>query len=253
MRRSGGFVGGPSEREHEFPATPVQSSVDPFNGSEQADDENGQQTSGGKKTRTKPIRNAEGVLIRKDGRPDMRSVSSANNLRKVHAKKEAERMEIEGRTPTSARELAPAKSTSLSDEEDMTRSGTPGTPGEGEGDERHANERHRELMSRIFPRDTVSSGRSAAERFFPRQDQAVPAEPVMKTEPESEDASRNGRSQMTDVVMREMSEAQAEEHETRHDRDTAMSVVEEAGKVDEREANHGPSEAREQSAEQSAT
>jgi hypothetical protein len=31
------------------------------------------------------------VLIRKDGRPDMRSVSSANNLRKVHAKKEAER------------------------------------------------------------------------------------------------------------------------------------------------------------------
>jgi hypothetical protein len=30
--------------------------------------------SGGKKTRTKPIRNSEGVLIRKDGRPDMRSV-----------------------------------------------------------------------------------------------------------------------------------------------------------------------------------
>ena len=52
--------------------------------------------SSGKKTRTKPIRNAEGILIRKDGRPDMRSVSSANNLPKVHAKKEAERMEMDG-------------------------------------------------------------------------------------------------------------------------------------------------------------
>jgi hypothetical protein len=44
-----------------------------------------------KKTRTKPVRNADGVLIRKDGRPDMRSHSSAANLRKVHAKKEQER------------------------------------------------------------------------------------------------------------------------------------------------------------------
>lgn len=39
-----------------------------------------------KKTRTKPIRNADGVLIRKDGRPDMRSQSSAANLRKVHSR-----------------------------------------------------------------------------------------------------------------------------------------------------------------------
>lgn len=44
-----------------------------------------------KKSRTKPTRNANGILIRKDGRPDMRSISSAQNLRKVHAKKEAER------------------------------------------------------------------------------------------------------------------------------------------------------------------
>ncbi|KAH8732891.1 hypothetical protein GQ44DRAFT_601623 [Phaeosphaeriaceae sp. PMI808] len=43
-----------------------------------------------KKTRTKPIRNADGVLIRKDGRPDMRSQSSAANLRKVHARKDGE-------------------------------------------------------------------------------------------------------------------------------------------------------------------
>ncbi|KAF1911609.1 hypothetical protein BDU57DRAFT_590883 [Ampelomyces quisqualis] len=43
-----------------------------------------------KKTRTKPIRNQDGILIRKDGRPDMRSQSSAANLRKVHARKEGE-------------------------------------------------------------------------------------------------------------------------------------------------------------------
>ncbi|KAF2663028.1 hypothetical protein K491DRAFT_584716, partial [Lophiostoma macrostomum CBS 122681] len=44
-----------------------------------------------KKTRTKPIRNADGILIRKDGRPDMRSQSSAANLRKVHARKEEQK------------------------------------------------------------------------------------------------------------------------------------------------------------------
>jgi hypothetical protein len=57
-----------------------------------------------KKTRTKPIRNSDGVLIRKDGRPDMRSQSSAANLRKVHARKEEEkRMEPgSGMDPTSA-------------------------------------------------------------------------------------------------------------------------------------------------------
>ncbi|GAM90891.1 hypothetical protein ANO11243_089370 [Dothideomycetidae sp. 11243] len=54
-------------------------------------------TDTGKKSRTKPTRNADGILIRKDGRPDMRSISSAMNLRKVHAKKEAERSaELQG-------------------------------------------------------------------------------------------------------------------------------------------------------------
>ena len=43
-----------------------------------------------KRTRTRPVRNADGVLIRKDGRPDMRSQSSAANLRKVHARKKNE-------------------------------------------------------------------------------------------------------------------------------------------------------------------
>lgn len=43
-----------------------------------------------KKTRQKPIRNSEGVLIRKDGKPDQRSISSPMNLKKVHARKLAE-------------------------------------------------------------------------------------------------------------------------------------------------------------------
>ena len=82
--------------------------------------------SANKKTRTKPIRNSDGVLIRKDGRPDMRSVSSANNLRKVHAKKEAEKAEMEGRTPTSGRSLQPNNSASLSDDEGMEEGGLHG-------------------------------------------------------------------------------------------------------------------------------
>lgn len=54
-----------------------------------------------KRSRTKPIRNADGILIRKDGRPDMRSQSSAANLRKVHAKKEEERRDSNSAGPTS--------------------------------------------------------------------------------------------------------------------------------------------------------
>nr|OQO25697.1 hypothetical protein B0A51_07259 [Rachicladosporium sp. CCFEE 5018] len=72
-----------SAMDMESPATPLGGSADGGEGSIH---------SASKKSRSKPIRNSEGVLIRKDGRPDMRSVSSANNLRKVHAKKEAERI-----------------------------------------------------------------------------------------------------------------------------------------------------------------
>ena len=48
-------------------------------------------SSQGKKTRSKPTRNSEGVLIRKDGQPDMRAMSSAQNLRKVHARQQESR------------------------------------------------------------------------------------------------------------------------------------------------------------------
>lgn len=47
-----------------------------------------------KRTRQRPIRNADGILIRKDGKPDQRSISSPQNLRKVHARKMAEQEAI---------------------------------------------------------------------------------------------------------------------------------------------------------------
>jgi len=87
-----------------------------------------------KKSRTKPVRNADGVLIRKDGRPDMRSVSSAMNLRKVHAKKEAERNnggKDEDETPPSV--------------------GAGGEESHSPRDEEKEKERHRENMRKIFP------------------------------------------------------------------------------------------------------
>ena len=229
MRRGRGGAGSPREREHEVPQTPVEGSEDPS-----PDDnlDNGlHPTSGGKKTRTKPIRNAEGVLIRKDGRPDMRSVSSANNLRKVHAKKEAERAEMEGRTPTSARSLAPAGG--YSDEEDDVHSVTPGTPAErdeAEIDERLARERNEMLMSRTFG-GGVEEARNVAERFFPRHDPQDMSEADMKLESaeerlDGERDQRNGSIQMTDVVTREISDVQAEEYGYRED--TKMDTVEEA-------------------------
>jgi hypothetical protein len=48
-----------------------------------------------KTTRTKSICNSDGVLICKDGRPDMRSVSSANNLRKPHRKNEKDSTQLD--------------------------------------------------------------------------------------------------------------------------------------------------------------
>lgn len=246
VRRAGGAVGGPSDRESEIPATPLASSgpYDPFAAGM------GDQGSAGKKSRSKPFRNAEGVLIRKDGRPDMRSVSSANNLRKVHAKKEAERAEMEGRTPTSARSLVPAGSISDDEEGDESLPGSPegqGQGGEEGGDPSDTQERHRELMSRIFPSGVEDASRSVGERFFPTQEQRVASEAVMKKEPSSEEPLQTeeghgteASSQMTDVVMREMSEAQTEDQQRRAEReDTRMATVEEANEEQEQDQREG--------------
>lgn len=195
----------PPGHEHEFPATPVASNVDPYSMANDLDSAN-------RKTRTKPIRNSDGVLIRKDGRPDMRSVSSANNLRKVHAKKEAEKAEMEGRTPTSGRSLAPANSSSLSDDEGMEegdymelegemdrersegRNGTPSIQHDSELPESLL--RHRELMSRMF-NENAGRSKGTAEAWFPR----VEGPPLdVKREDKEREARWRG---MEDTTMRD--------------------------------------------------
>ncbi|KAL1657001.1 hypothetical protein SLS61_000040 [Didymella pomorum] len=96
-----------------------------------------------KKTRSKPIRNEEGILVRKDGRPDRRSQSSAANLRKVHARKEEQQRGAEtGSTPTgltasmSAGPDTPSPSARGHSEPDVTDS---------------VRRKHNAILGRIFP------------------------------------------------------------------------------------------------------
>ncbi|KAI4953773.1 hypothetical protein J4E91_002621 [Alternaria rosae] len=92
-----------------------------------------------KKTRTKPIRNADGVLIRKDGRPDMRSQSSAANLRKVHSRNEGEASHSPtGFTPTNHQYAASANA--------------PDTPSpNGYAADPSASDKHNAIMGKMFP------------------------------------------------------------------------------------------------------
>jgi len=207
----------PAGHEHEFPATPIASNADPYAMANDLDSAN-------KKTRTKPIRNSDGVLIRKDGRPDMRSVSSANNLRKVHAKKEAEKAEMEGRTPTSGRSLQPNNSSSLSDDEGMEegdymdegdlerermvdsegRTVTPGTQQDAEHTE--TVNRHRELMNRMFN----EGPKGTAEAWFPR----VEAPPLDVKREDHENREREARWRgMEDAAMRDGERPEVERRE----------------------------------------
>lgn len=103
-----------------------------------------------KKTRSKPVRNEDGILVRKDGRPDRRSQSSAANLRKVHARKEEQQREGEaGSTPTG---LRPSGSTGPD-----TPSPTPhGYPDLDVTDS--VRKKHRDILGRIFP-DGLDSSR----------------------------------------------------------------------------------------------
>jgi hypothetical protein len=107
-----------------------------------------------KKTRTKPIRNADGVLIRKDGRPDMRSQSSAANLRKVHSRKEGEQS-AHG-SPTGFTPINPHHAVSA-DAPD-----TPSPSSYGQMDE-HApssvQRKHNAIMGKMFPSGVDESRR----------------------------------------------------------------------------------------------
>ncbi|KAF1969910.1 hypothetical protein BU23DRAFT_231968 [Bimuria novae-zelandiae CBS 107.79] len=116
-----------------------------------------------KKTRTKPIRNADGVLIRKDGRPDMRSQSSAANLRKVHARKEDEEHQgsEQGFTPTPSN-LHHSTSMQSTETPSPTRYGHRGQ------DLTESQKKHTHVMSKIFPSgvDEVSKDHDYARKLF---------------------------------------------------------------------------------------
>lgn len=107
-----------------------------------------------KKTRTKPIRNQDGVLIRKDGRPDMRSQSSAANLRKVHARKEGEASaqgSPTGFTPTNLHHSASA---------DAPESPSPSAHAHSDQDAPSSVQRkHTAIMGKMFPSGVDESRR----------------------------------------------------------------------------------------------
>ncbi|KAJ8108242.1 hypothetical protein OPT61_g8309 [Boeremia exigua] len=113
-----------------------------------------------KKTRSKPIRNEDGILVRKDGRPDRRSQSSAANLRKVHARKEEQQREAEaGSTPSGLRHTmsvgpeTPGPSSPDSQEHDVTDS---------------VRKKHHDILGRIFPEgiDTSRKQHDYAHQVF---------------------------------------------------------------------------------------
>lgn len=210
-----------------------------------------------KKSRTKPIRNKDGILIRKDGRPDMRSVSSAMNLRKVHAKKEAERAGGGGGGEGGEGQNTPTSHHSGDTERDQGTDspGTPATAAErSESREQDGGggvvielDRHRENMRKIFPQGdealqplpplrskTVAEqalnprtgearadvhGRAEQPRSVPETPPVVETLPVERMvedmaaphpppPPATAGARTGGDSQMTDIALREMAEAQ---------------------------------------------
>ncbi|KAI4735720.1 hypothetical protein E4T50_13762 [Aureobasidium sp. EXF-12298] len=136
-----------------------------------------------KKTRTKPVRNADGVLIRKDGRPDMRSVSSAMNLKKVHAKKEAER--AHNKENSAASEDTKDKTTPYSASEHdagETSAASPSVDGHATDGENSTLDRHQETMRKVFPHGIDNpSVQSMAQQFFPKPDD-ICAAPQVKIE-----------------------------------------------------------------------
>lgn len=215
VRRAGGHVGAPADRHHSddagvpggTPAGGVGMYPDPhFMPTQTPEQLTPLQPS--KKTRTKPVRNAEGILIRKDGRPDMRSVSSAMNLRKVHAKKEAERKEASEAADGGG---GGAGSRTPADGEDGTGPSTPvaslqrGDSGDSnlsiEDGGLSAQERHRENMRKIFPYgiDGHSGPRGLAEQFFPKIEEA--RRPDVKIEAMVDGVRDGGREKNGDVEM----------------------------------------------------
>lgn len=99
-----------------------------------------------KRTRQRPVRNEHGVLIRKDGKPDQRSISSPQNLRKVHERRMAEQERGSQGSPHSPSSPAdPDAPHSFASDE----SAGPSSKSESPPPEQLP--RHEQVMSRMFP------------------------------------------------------------------------------------------------------
>lgn len=133
-----------------------------------------------KKQRQKPTRNADGILIRKDGRPDMRSQSSAANLRKVHARKEEERQrEWEAahatHSPTSGKGGFTAMNTSARESRSASSESQDVAEAQLQGDKTEEQTRHEQIMKQMFPRGVEESRSRAIYGFGDDQERRGPA------------------------------------------------------------------------------
>ena len=167
----------------------------------------------------------------------MRSVSSAKNLRKIHAK----RAEMEG----GGRSMAPIGSNSQSEDD----SDEPESAAGDADDHENTQERHQALMHRIFPSGTTEDDtQDRDDRSFSRQQVQILNAVKQEGSDEESQQQRPADSQMTDADMREMSEAQAAAETTARDEDVKMPTVEE-----EASREQGPESGSEPAAERSAS
>ncbi|KAH7016595.1 hypothetical protein B0J12DRAFT_705687 [Macrophomina phaseolina] len=116
-----------------------------------------------KKTRARPIRNAHGILIRKDGRPDMRSQSSAANLRKYRARKEQAR-NLKQRTGSAKLGPASRPMNDSSGQDDTVRRSPLGKSNVTS----NSQDLHEAIMKRMFPNGVNDQcyRRKLYDRFF---------------------------------------------------------------------------------------
>lgn len=173
-----------------------------------------------KKTRTKPIRNADGVLIRKDGRPDMRSQSSAANLRKVHARKEEEeRMAAEqGYTPTTSKQSNSGRGTATP---------SPTSYGPAGQDPSASQKKHHELMSKIFPSgvDEVRKDHDYARKLFD-EDRDHTAQPRTAQHQHHHHRTSASHARPLEIKREHGDEERVADAQTSHDDDVDMDRIE---------------------------
>ncbi|EOD49747.1 putative fe-s protein assembly co-chaperone protein [Neofusicoccum parvum UCRNP2] len=184
-----------------------------------------------KKTRTKPIRNADGILIRKDGRPDMRSQSSAANLRKVHARKEQERiLEQRSGTPTSGLASTPLNNGS------RDGSHSNGSTPEKEMSPANEHERHEAIMKQVFPNgvDQIKAHKYH-EQYFPPS--ASPN--VTKVKPEVNTPSERGSVSEVDEPTERASQVNGRSPASEVHEGDKMDVVPKRSDVDAGGSSHG--------------